>query len=89
MPGVIIAVIWAAAVLVGAMVGSHKGFLWGGIALAFVFSWIGVIIAACIPATQEKKVERAQQQMAIWQAAQQRMLPPQPPQQWGQQGGGQ
>lgn len=93
----VIIILWVvAATVVGGLIGKHKGFTGGGIALGLVFGWLGVLIAACIPATQEKKVERAQQQMAIWAAAGQRqqmiqgqMLPP-APQQWQQpQDGGQ
>lgn len=85
MAAFIIAIWVVASIIVGTLVGSHKGRGGTGFVLALLLGWIGVIIVACLSPSPDEQVRRMQQQMFIQQEAQRRMLaqPGLPPQ--GQQ----
>jgi hypothetical protein len=68
-------IVWCvAATIVGAFVGDYKGRTWTGVLLGFFLGWIGVIITACLPPTQEKRVQRMQRDMHLQDEAKRRYL---------------
>jgi len=93
-------IVWAVATIIATVVGSRNGRGGTGFLLGFLLGFVGVIIIACMKPTQEEQIRRAQEQMNIQYAAQQRMLsqpvypqewrqPPPLQGQWPQRGGGQ
>jgi hypothetical protein len=78
-------IVWAVATIIATGIGGRKGRGGTGFLLGFLLGFIGVIIIACMKPTQEEQIRRAQEQMSVQYAAQQRMLSqPIYPQQWQQ-----
>ena len=69
-------IVWAVATIIATVIGSRKGRGGTGFLLGLPARFIGVIIIACMKPTQEEQIRRAQEQMNIQYAAQQRMLEP-------------
>jgi hypothetical protein len=71
---VAIIVIWViAALIVATIIGNNKGRAGLGFVLGLLLGWIGVIVIACVPPTQEARIRRAQRDMQVQAAAQRRI----------------
>ena len=66
-PGTLLLIlIWSAAsTVISTIVGDRKGRQGTGLALGLLLGWIGVIIAAMMPATRARLVQRERERLAI------------------------
>lgn len=55
------ALIWLTAVIAGGIIGHRKGRLPMGIVWSLILSWLGVVIIALMPKTEERRILEAQQ----------------------------
>lgn len=63
---------WALMTAIATAIGASKGRTGTGLVLGLILGIFGVIIIACVPKTQEKKIQEAQQNQYILTEAQRR-----------------
>jgi hypothetical protein len=92
-PGaVLVIIVWLACAWAGTEIGKRKGLAGAGFGLGLLLGVIGVIIIACIPASREAQIKKAQREYEIQAEAARRAGYPsqpqpsqgswQPPQDW-------